>query len=163
MAPPRPRRPRASLTLIAVLLLAVGCGSGADGIDDAGLDADGVAGDAVDGVAGDAADGEGHGPRTFAAGEGIPTSLTLLGSDEGGRQSGIFGGYRPEVTFVDLEPMTCTVGSRPGGGALEPGETDDVELSCADEVTVDPGSPTFVVEEGGRQVGSGEVLVDPAG
>lgn len=132
--------------------------------DDAAVTAEAIAeDDHVGDPAGDsttatgAADDEAQ-TRTFAAREGIPVTLTLLGADAGGRQTGYFDGYRPTVDFDSVDgDLACSLGGPPGGGAFEPGETHDVVITCADEVTIEPGASGFAVVEGGRQIGSGDV------
>ncbi|WP_052667430.1 hypothetical protein [Nitriliruptor alkaliphilus] len=128
-------------------------GSGEDGSGEAG------SGEAGSGEAGTGEDGEAADePRTFAAGEEIAVQVSWLASDDGGRRTGVFGGYRGTLTFPAHDPMTCTVGAPAEGGSMDPGTTHEVALTCPEDVTVAPGEETFTVEEGGRLVGDGLVL-----
>lgn len=95
--------------------------------------------------------------HTFAAGEDIPVTLTLLGSDEGGRKGPYYAGYRPQVIFEDAEAMPCSFGVPEGVTEFAPGETGDLTISCTEEVTIEPDALGFSVQEGGREVGTGDV------
>lgn len=159
---------RLSLSLAAAALaltMSTGCSSGGEPETTGGDGAeasDTVQPDADTADSADAADATDQEPRTFAVGEAIPVTLTLAGSDDGGRQSAYFAGYRPEVTFAGMDAMPCAFGVPEGVREFAPGATGDIEITCTEEIIVEPDSLGFTVAEGGREVGSGEVRLADA-
>lgn len=159
---------RAVLLATAAATLLAGCSASDDeaaeepvAVDPAGSsDPTGEDEGGAEGGADDAAaDGEvSDEPRTFAAGEEIAVEVTWIASDDGGRRTGVFGGYRGTLTFVHHDPMDCSFGGPAEGGRMEPGTSHEVAITCAEDLTLAPHLGMFTVAEGGRLVGDGRVL-----
>lgn len=95
----------------------------------------------------------------------IIARVQLLPSAESGLSSPIPGGtsYRPNHNFLDAENREMGMGAidLPSGVALHPGEAIDVEMILypwPPETDMSPGR-TWRIQEGGRLVGTGTVLV----
>ena len=127
---------------------------GADPDGDDGPDGEGTA--AADGAPGDAED-EGDGPWVFAAGDDVPVTLTMVPSEDGGRQTAIFRAYRGDVTFAGQAPVTCQLGEPDGGGGIEPGETRDVTLACEEDLEVAADGMDFQFHERSREIATGSL------
>ena len=101
--------------------------------------------------------------RVFAANEQITVELTMYDTDDGGRSTPFFSGFRPTVEFDHLnQSVTCSVQLPADLDHFEPGQTHLVGLECADEVTVHVDETGLVLVEGGRENGEGEVLFPEA-
>lgn|GEM_PF-2461807 len=105
-------------------------------------------------------------PRThaFAGREDIRACVTFRPQAEGGRHTPVYSGYRPDVRFVGTDGGT--VATHPcalrfdAEGAVAPGSLVAARLACRRPVELEDGS-TFVLVEGGREVGSGRVVLPP--
>ena len=99
------------------------------------------------------------GEQTFEPGRQITVELTMAASDDGGRNTSFFSGYRPTVEFDYEEQSTMCYAQLPVElREFPPGETHRVGLECEDEVAVHPDTPGFRFVESGRAVGEGEVV-----
>lgn len=95
----------------------------------------------------------------FAANEQISVELTMYDSDDGGRSTPFFSGFRPTVEFDHLnQSVACSVQLPAELDHFEPGQTHLVGLECADEVTVHVEETGLVLIEGGKENGEGEVV-----
>ncbi|MDR6993355.1 hypothetical protein [Luteimonas sp. 3794] len=106
-------------------------------------------------------------PRThaFATREDIRACVTFRSQDEGGRRSAVFSNYRPGVRFVGTNSDAtathlCSL-RFDAAGAVEPGSTVAAYLKCETPVEIEDGE-TFVLVEGGREVGGGTVVLPSA-
>jgi len=105
-------------------------------------------------------------PRThaFAEREDIRACVTFRPQGEGGRHTPVYSGYRPDVRFVGTDGGT--VATHPcalrfdAEGAVAPGSLVAARLACGRPVELEDGS-AFVLVEGGREVGSGRVVLPP--
>jgi hypothetical protein len=98
-------------------------------------------------------------PRAFAAGDTILIELTMQASEDDGRSTAFYSGYRPTLEFAGGVATTCTI-NLDGISQFEPGETHTVAAECKDDVTVEPDAVEVDVIEGGAVRGSGMVLLD---
>ena len=103
--------------------------------------------------------------HAFAKDEDIRACVHLRAQADGGRRTAVFSGYRPDVRFVDnaggiVATQRCAV-RFDANGAVEPGSTVAAHLECEAPVELEDGS-TLVLVEGGREVGSGVVVLPPA-
>ena len=97
---------------------------------------------------------------TFEPNVPIPTEVSLLKTEEGGRSGPIGDNYRPQIRFANegLE-ATCAVMLGNSAVALEPGHSTDATLACDAVVRADSRSNTFTMLEGGKPVGSGTIAI----
>ncbi|WP_187775736.1 hypothetical protein [Luteimonas suaedae] len=104
------------------------------------------------------------GARHFGVGEQIPVTLTLHTSngEPRGRQTPIYSKYRPTVSFAGGPEVVCSVAIPRDVRSIAPGQTADATLGCQEAISVGPDSAGFVVIEGNKQVGVGEVRLPPA-
>lgn len=155
-----------ALTALALagLLTAAGCASQGPGADPNGEEAVGVPEEGAD------TDQAGGGlvaeeeeevvEWVFEAGEQITVELTMYSEADGGRSTPVFSGYRPTVEFDHLgQSLTCAVQLPSDASPFEPGDTHLVGLECVDSVTVHVDEPGFVLVEGGKENGGGEVVL----
>lgn len=158
--------PVTALALIA-LLTAAGCASETPGETTEGATGDpgGAAVETTDDGSADGGSAEEESgdeeavERVFGAGEQITVELTLYASDEGGRSTPFFSGYRPTVEFDHLaQSVACSVQLPADLDQFAPGETHLVGLECGEEVAVHVGEPGLTLVEGGRENGGGEVV-----
>lgn len=102
--------------------------------------------------------------HTYAAREALRTCITLHSQADGGRRTPVYSGYRPEVRLTrdaDAQaPLRCAVRLDEDGGA-EPGTRVAAALVCDEPVEIGSDAPGFVLVEGGREVGSGTVILPP--
>lgn len=158
--------PVTALALVA-LLTAAGCASetpdetpeGAGGTEDAAVETtDG--GSVDDGSAGEeGGTGEEVVERFYAASEQITVELTLYSTDDGGRSTPFFSGYRPTVEFDHLgQSVACSVQLPAELDQFTPGETHLVGLECNEGVTVHVDEPGLTLVESGKENGEGEVV-----
>jgi translation elongation factor EF-Tu-like GTPase len=97
---------------------------------------------------------------TFEQNVPIPTQLSLLKTEEGGRTGPIGDNYRPQIRFAhDGVEATCAVMLGNSAVALEPGHSTDATLACDAIVHADSRSNTFTMLEGGKPVGSGTIAI----
>ena len=97
--------------------------------------------------------------RVFGVGEQITVDLTLHATEDGGRSTPFFSGYRPTVEFDHLDQsVACSVQLPADLDQFAPGETHLVGLECDDEVTVHVDEPDLVLVESGKENGEGEVV-----
>lgn len=97
--------------------------------------------------------------RVFGTGEQITVDLTLYATEDGGRSTPFFSGYRPTAEFDHLDQsVSCSVQLPAGLDQFAPGETHMVGLECDEEVTVHVGEPGLVLVESGKENGGGEVV-----
>ncbi|WP_407353556.1 hypothetical protein [Luteimonas sp. R10] len=101
--------------------------------------------------------------HTFAGGQSIPATLTLYSSDGDppGRRTPIFSNYRPKVDFGDGREVICMFSIPQAVRTIAPGETADVSLSCKESVAVRASATRFLVVEGDKKVGFGDVRLPP--
>lgn len=102
--------------------------------------------------------------HTYAAREALRTCITLRSQADGGRRTPVYSGYRPEVRLTrdaDAQALLrCAVRLDDDGGA-EPGTRVAAALVCDEPVEIGSDAPGFVLVEGGREVGSGTVILPP--
>ncbi|WP_017585634.1 hypothetical protein [Nocardiopsis ganjiahuensis] len=97
--------------------------------------------------------------RVFGAGEQITVDLTLYATEDGGRSTPFFSGYRPTAEFDHLDQsVSCSVQLPADLDQFAPGETHMVGLECGEEVTVHVDEPGLVLIESGKENGEGEVV-----
>lgn len=99
---------------------------------------------------------------TFAAGHRVPATLTLYETkgDPAGRLTPIYNNYRPKISFGSGD-IICMFYLTAPVRSVAPGETAAVSISCEDSITVGSGGGRFVVTEGGKEVGFGQVRGAP--
>ena len=93
----------------------------------------------------------------------VRAQITLLRTDEGGRETPVMGSYRPNHNFFGAENRNMAVGfiEVPQGQVLHPGESIKVELTffpwpqLAAELR--PGRQ-WLIQEGATVVGTGTIL-----
>lgn len=104
------------------------------------------------------------GARHFGVGEQIPVTLTLHTSngEPRGRQTPIYSKYRPTARFAGGPEVVCTVTIPRDVRSIAPGQTAEATLGCQEAISVHPDAVDFVVVEGNKQVGVGEVRLPPA-
>lgn len=150
---------------LLALLLTVGCAASTDepapAPDEA--DAEGAARDADTEGAGDDAGQEDTEVHTYPTGGQITVELTMYASEDRGRHTPFFSGFRPTVAFdhPDLS-VTCAVQLPAELEQFAPGETHLVALECEEEVTVHVDEPGFLLIEGGKENGEGVVVFTDA-
>lgn len=102
--------------------------------------------------------------HAYTAREALRTCITLRSQADGGRRTPIYSGYRPEVHLTRDDdaraPLRCAVRLDEDGGA-EPGTRVAAALVCDAPVEIGSDAPGFVLVEGGREVGSGTVILPP--
>lgn len=97
--------------------------------------------------------------RFYAASEQITVELTLYSTDDGGRSTPFFSGYRPTVEFDHLDQSVgCSVQLPAELDQFTPGETHLVGLECNEDVTVHVDEPGLTLVESGKENGEGEVV-----
>ncbi len=93
--------------------------------------------------------------------EGVSTPVTFtLHAREGkvGRDNPFYDNYRPQVQFsAGPHAVTCTVRVPQALEKVEPGQTADLSLVCAEKFKVRSDDKAFVVFEGGRKVAVGNL------
>lgn len=95
----------------------------------------------------------------FAANEQISVELTMHDTEDGGRTTPFYSGYRPTAEFDHLnQSVACSVQLPADLAHFEPGQTHLVGLECAEEVTVHVDEPGLVLIESGKESGEGEVI-----
>lgn len=101
--------------------------------------------------------------RTYAVGEQITVELTMYSTEDGGRHSPFFSGYRPTIEFDHLgRSSTCSVQLPVDLEQFDPGGTHLVGLECDAEIVVHPDEVGFALIEGGKENGEGVVLLTEA-
>jgi len=155
-----------ALVACAALVAAAGCAPEGPEADVGAGPGDGVAAAAEGsgGSAGEGSSGPGETEETvvwvFGVGEQISVELTLHSGEDGGRGTPVFSGYRPTVEFDHLDQsVDCALQLPSTVGSFEPGDTHLVGLECDEEVTVHVDELGFVLTEGGKENGDGEVVL----
>ncbi|MDH5821827.1 hypothetical protein QFW77_02300 [Luteimonas sp. RD2P54] len=102
--------------------------------------------------------------RGYGVGEEIPVTLTLHTSngEPRGRQTPIYSKYRPTVRFAGGPGIVCSVTIPAEVRSIAPGQTAEASLGCQEAVTVRQAATGFVMIEGSREVGVGQVRLPPA-
>lgn len=105
----------------------------------------------------------------FDARQPIDACIWLRSRDDGGRRTGAFSGYHPQIAFAspredgpgaqEATTATCTLAFE--ASPLEPGAGTQAALACTDAVVVNEAAPGFEIIEGGRLVGGGAVRFPP--
>lgn len=119
---------------------------------------------ADDGSVGDGPGGQEDGQEeivewVFGTGEQITVELTMYSTEDGGRSTLFFSGYRPTVEFDYLgQSVDCSVQLPAELDGFYPGETHLVGLECVEAVTVHVDEQGFVLIESGKENGEGEVI-----
>lgn len=97
--------------------------------------------------------------QTFEPGRQITVELTMATSEDGGRSTSFFSGYRPTVEFEYQEQSTTCYAQLPVElREFPPGETHRIGLECDDEIAAHPDTPGFRLVEGDAEVGTGEIV-----
>lgn len=94
-------------------------------------------------------------PRSVRPRTRFRAEVYVLGKDEGGRHTPIFGGYRPQF-HVRTTDVTGRVALPAGVDMVMPGDNARIEVDLDKPIALEAGS-RFAVREGGRTVGSGVV------
>jgi translation elongation factor EF-Tu-like GTPase len=96
---------------------------------------------------------------SFPAATDTPARITLLQrAGEIGRDNAFYDNYRPQVRFsADRREVTCAVRIPKPREKVDPGETAEVALNCADPFRSFEDEKAFVVFEGGRKVAEGRL------
>ncbi len=100
---------------------------------------------------------DGDQAHTYGAGDAIAVTLSLKASDDGGRRTPFKDKFRPKVEFAGQELIVCSFGVPAGADEFAPGETGELEITCTEDVTIEPDATDFVVHESGKQIGTGVV------
>jgi elongation factor Tu len=105
-------------------------------------------------------------PRTIHPHEEIVAQVYILNTDEGGRHTPIFPGYRPQF-YIRTTDVTGTVKGISPEGTLEstpetiaiaiPGDNVTIIIQLIRPVAIEVGL-RFAIREGGRTVGAGIVV-----
>lgn len=82
-------------------------------------------------------------------------ALYVLSSDEGGRHSPFFTGYRPQFYFRTTD-ITGTVELPEGVQMVKPGDHCSINVELIHHIAMDKGL-RFAIREGGKTVASGQV------
>jgi translation elongation factor EF-Tu-like GTPase len=93
----------------------------------------------------------------FPKGKELPASVTLLKlNGKVGRDNPFYDGYRPQLRFVGTrQEVSCAVRVPEQQEKVEPGETASVRVACIEDFKLPENDLSFVMFEGGRQVGQG--------
>ncbi len=83
-------------------------------------------------------------------------AIYCLGTDEGGRHSPFFSGYRPQFYFRTTD-ITGTVSLTSGKEMIMPGDNTEIEGELIHPIAMEKGL-RFAIREGGRTVASGQVI-----
>ena len=96
---------------------------------------------------------------TFEKDNPLPATVSLLPlNGKVGRDNPFYDGYRPQLKFSgERSGITCKIQLPSKDDAVQPGKSADVMLSCLDNVHIIEGQPQFVMYEGGRRVGEGQL------
>jgi translation elongation factor EF-Tu-like GTPase len=94
---------------------------------------------------------------TYPASKDLQASVTLLKREGSvGKSTPFFTGYRPQHQFSGGgASVTCAIQIPKPKEQVEPGETTDVVINCAEKFNVIEGQLGFMVFEGGRKVAEG--------
>ena len=101
--------------------------------------------------------------QAYAAREALRACIVLRSQGDGGRRTPVYSGYRPDVRLTRddaTEPLRCALRFDEDGG-VEPGSRAAASLACDRPVEIGSDAPGFVLIEGGREVGSGTVILPP--
>ncbi|KOX16978.1 hypothetical protein [Nocardiopsis sp. NRRL B-16309] len=97
--------------------------------------------------------------QAYAAGDRITADLTMHPTEEGGRSTPFYSGYRPDIAFgPDGQESACAVQLPDDLSEFAPGETHMVVFECSEDVLVDSAAPEFVLWESGQERGVGDVV-----
>jgi translation elongation factor EF-Tu-like GTPase len=94
---------------------------------------------------------------TYPASKDMQATVTLLKREgDVGRTTAISTGYRPQHQFSGgKENVTCAIQIAKPKEQIEPGETVEVVINCAENFKVIEGQLGFTLFEGGRKVAQG--------
>jgi translation elongation factor EF-Tu-like GTPase len=94
---------------------------------------------------------------TYPASKDMQATVTLLKREgDVGRTTAISTGYRPQHQFSGgKENVTCAIQIVRPKEQIEPGETAEVLVNCAENFKVIEGQLGFTLFEGGRKVAQG--------
>lgn len=148
------------IALAVVALVAAGCASGTpeESVGEGPEEGSEAVTETSDGTTEDESDEVVE--WVFGVGEQISVELTLYSGDDGGRGTPVFSGYRPTVEFDHLgQSVPCSLQLPSNVSPFEPGDTHLVGLECDEEVTVHVDELGFVLTEGGKENGDGEVVL----
>ncbi len=95
-------------------------------------------------------------PGTITPHKRFKCAVVVLTSEEGGRHSPFFTGYRPQFYFRTTD-VTGSVALPEGKQMVMPGDHSELIVELITSVAMERGVP-FAIREGGRTVASGQVL-----
>ncbi|MFA6844162.1 MAG: EF-Tu/IF-2/RF-3 family GTPase, partial [Sphaerochaetaceae bacterium] len=94
-------------------------------------------------------------PKSITPHQKFIGAVYVLSSDEGGRHSPFFSGYRPQFYFRTTD-ITGTVNLPEGVQMIKPGDHTSINVELIHKVAMDKGL-RFAIREGGKTVASGQV------
>lgn len=97
-------------------------------------------------------------PGSISAHTDFKADIYVLKREEGGRNTPIVNGYRPQFYFRTVD-VTGTV-MLPAGAMIAPGGTGTIDVKLIHSIAMEKGT-LFAIREGGRTVGSGVVTGFP--
>lgn len=149
--------PTCFVSAVAVLFLA-SCTSGGGGTASSGGEEPSVPDEDVSTAAEATADEYVYPPRAE-----MSVELTIRGSDDGGRHTSFFSGYRMTVEFDHAEQSSeCTAQLPEELPEFRPEETHLIVLECVDEIVVPVAETGCTAWENERQIGRGDVVFTDA-
>lgn len=149
--------PACLVSAVAVVLLA-SCSSGGGETGSSGEEEPSVPEEGTS-TAAEAATDE----HTYPPHAEMSVELATVGSDDGGRLTSFFSGYRVAVEFDHAEQSSeCTVQLPEELAEFRPGETHLIVLECVDEIVVPASETGFTALENEREIGRGDVVLTDA-